>query len=26
VTADDQSRLAGDFIDTVQGKSGGSNG
>jgi F-type H+-transporting ATPase subunit b len=26
VTADDQSRFAGDFIDTVQGKSGGSNG
>lgn len=26
VTADDQSRLAGDFIDTAQGKNGASNG
>jgi F-type H+-transporting ATPase subunit b len=26
VTADDQSRLTGDFIDTVQGKDGATNG
>ena len=26
VTSDDQDRLAGDFIDTVQGKNGAANG